>query len=190
MAVSKTSPVIHERLYIGKNRLRKDGGCHIAYVVILFDGSSWACNPSCIWLGSWEMSVYLAPVIYQCLKNVEQGQNPFHLCYTLPSMPTETAALNKAVPDGLQVQVFFGGRCAKACHGNSLPLLHGIFEGGWLAQPGTLLSNVILLGILTHASWVVEIKRPGLTRTGTGTLPTSWATIQEGDTTQPQTYAP
>ena len=66
----------------------------------------------------WEvgnMSVYLAPVIYQCLKTVEQGQNPFHLCCTLPSLPTETTALNKAVPNCLQVQVFFEGRCAKAC---------------------------------------------------------------------------
>ena len=35
---------------------------------------------------------------------------------------------------------------------------HCCVEGGWLAQPRTLLSNVILLGILTHASWVVEIK--------------------------------
>ena len=109
-------------------------------------------------VGKLENSSLLGSCDLSVSKTVEQGQNPFNLCCTLPSMPTETAALNKAVPDGLQVQVFFGGRCAKACHGNSLPLLRGIFEGGWLAQPRTLLSNVILLEILTHASWVVEIK--------------------------------
>ena len=30
------------------------------------------------------------------------------------------------------------------------------FEDGWLAVSRTLFSKAILLGILTHASWVVE----------------------------------
>ena len=103
------------------------------------------------------MSVYLAPVIYQCLKMLNKVKIPSifaALCHPCPQKPLHY----KAVPNGLQVQVLFGGRCAKTCHWNSLPLLRGMFEDGWLAQPRTLLSNVILLGILTHASWVVEIK--------------------------------
>ena len=111
MAVSKTSPVIHERLYIGKNRLRKDGGCHIAYVVTCLMAVLGLAIPLAY---GWKIAVYLAPVIYQCLKllNKVKIHSIFAaLCHPCPQKPLHY----KAVPNCLQVQVFFEGRCAKAC---------------------------------------------------------------------------
>ena len=44
-------------------------------------------------VGKLENSSLLGSCDLSVSKTVEQGQNPFHLCCTLPSLPTETTAL-------------------------------------------------------------------------------------------------
>ena len=143
------------------------------YAKILFDGSSRACNHIYIYgcgisFNTWHLWTYQSPEplnkvkIFQCCRAhrnrcIEQSRPKWPAG---PSLLLEVLRLHEELPRSTGVTACIvgkGGVAPRMGIWNSLQLIYtACFEDGWLAVSRTLFSKAILLGILTHASWVVE----------------------------------